>query len=66
MTEETREKLKAEKDRRISELEKELSEGRTELEEKNKEHDIFVKKMAATKSIIEKLFAATEWNSETC
>ena len=55
MTEETLEKEKAEKDRRISELEKEISESRTELEAKKKEHDIYVKQMAATKSIIEKM-----------
>ena len=48
MTKEEYEKLKAQKDKRISELE-------TELEAKKKEHDIYVKQMAATKAIIEKL-----------
>ena len=56
MTEETLEKVKSgKKTGRISELEKELLESRTELEANKKEHDIYVKQMAATKSIIEKM-----------
>ena len=65
MTDETLEKLKAEKDARISELEKELSETRTELEAKKEEHDIFVKKMARDEIDHRKTFAVRESNPVT-
>ena len=48
VTIEEHEKVKAENAKRISDLE-------SELEAKKREHDIYVKQMAATKAIIEKM-----------
>lgn len=44
-----------EQEKKISTLKKELSDAKTDLEKEQKEHNAFVKKMAATKAILEKL-----------